>query len=93
MIEKSEFDVPNQHDVKQERLVPMSLEDEVKHLRQQVTELQARGTKQLIDARAAAFEMAAQKCDWLRTYPCNSIATASMAALCADEIRKLAKAP
>lgn len=79
--------IPNQHE--RARLAPMTPEEELKHLRERVTELQARGTKQLIDARAAAYEMAAKVCDQVASMCFGPSSYA--ASKCADEIRKLAK--
>lgn len=42
--------------------VSLTLQEEVVLLREQVTRLQTRGTKQLMDARAAAFQAAATAC-------------------------------
>lgn len=82
-------EIPNQHTTAV-RLAPMTPDEELRHLRAQVTELQSRGTKQLIDARAAAFEMAAERCEWFALTLRSDLGIAA-ARDCAQEIRSLAK--
>jgi hypothetical protein len=85
---------PNQHAAKEDPRdlrIPLTLEEEVKALREQVTALQARGTEQLMRARAIAFEAAARECEGIAVaFPQNGQIQKYMP-LCAEAIRLLAK--
>jgi hypothetical protein len=76
----------------------------LQHLKEQVKELQSRGTAQLIASRQAAYEMAAQECDNIAALlleRCNRASndadrlyyrtSRDGARSCADAIRALAK--
>jgi hypothetical protein len=61
----------------------------LQHLKEQVEELQSRGTAQLIASRQAAYEMAAQECERLAEGCWDEAGAAALS--CAQAIRALAK--
>jgi hypothetical protein len=92
--------------VRAKRRLPLSLGEEVCLLREQVAQLQARGTEQLLAARAAAFEAAAKECESVVSIYLNNghrgtevvaetmhgaIIGVTAAERCAEKIRELAK--
>lgn len=101
-MSEDETEVPNQHAKADPATLRLSLtlEEEVVILRARVTELQARGTEQLVAARAAAFEAASRECDAVHReivdeYEYDSVAEQTAAAegaqMCGDRIKILAQ--